>query len=95
MPYTRNFPTYEPVQWDGTNAEEILSKADAWFSCWPDQHATRDPESDVITTCNGYQLSLGDWLVPAGSWGVPEAGPEGSPEVVQDVVFQVKYAQQA
>jgi hypothetical protein len=95
MSYTLNAPTYEAIQWDGVNTEEILATADAWFSCWPDQHATHDPESGLITTCTGHQLGIGDWLVSAGSWGLPEAGRDGSPEVAQDAAFQVKYAQQA
>lgn len=70
-----------------------MAKADSWFSCWPGQHATLDAEAQVITTCNGYQLAFGDWLVSAGSWA-PDALREGYPEVVQDAVFQLKYSQQ-
>jgi hypothetical protein len=95
MSYTRNVSKREAVQWDGTNAEEVIAKADAWLSCWPGQHATHDVENGVIITCNNYQISLGDWLVSAGNWGLVEAGQDGDPEILQDSVFQVKYAQQA
>lgn len=71
----------------------MLARADSWFSCWPDQHAELDENSQVITTCSGHQLAVGDWLVSAGSWS-PGGPPEGYPEVVQDATFQVKYSQQ-
>lgn len=94
MSYTRNVPTYEALQWNGVNTAEVLEQADAWFSCWPGQQATHDPEANLITTCTGHQLAVGDWLVSAGNWGSPQAGTEGYPEVVQDAAFALKYSQQ-
>lgn len=93
MPYQMLPPTYDAIQWNGSNTQDVLAQADAWFSCWPGQHAAHDVDAGLITTCNGYQLALGDWLVSPGSWG-PGTPHEGFPEVVQDAVFQVKYRTQ-
>lgn len=94
MEYARKSPTYTAMQWDGTNTEDILAQADAWFACWPGDHATHDAEAELITICTGNQLAVGDWLVSAGTWG-PGLALEGYPEVVQDALFQLKYAPQA
>jgi len=89
--YTRNAPVYDALQWDGTNTEEVMAFADQWFPSWPGYETYYDEQNVQIVTRAGYIMNPGDWVVTAGLW-VSTPYRDGSPEIITDELFQVKYA---
>ena len=98
MTFTVKAPTYDAIQWDGSNAVECEAFFTAWFPQppppWPPGSVGTPPFAVDIETqrllCYGYIVNLGEWMVNGGIWG-PGSAWAGAPEVVSDVVFQAKY----
>lgn len=91
MPYSKNAPSYDALQWTGENIQEMIDFANTWHSCFPEETATHDTENNRIITCRGYVLDVGDWLITPGYWH-PLGNREGHAEVVTNEVFEVKYS---
>jgi hypothetical protein len=97
--FTSKAPTYEAIQWDGSNVAECEAFFTTWFPQppppWPPGSTGTPPfahnaDDQTLTVSPGYLVNLGDWLVNGGTWP-PGSAWAGGPEVVTDVVFQSKY----
>lgn len=99
MSYVARPPLYEAIQWDGTNAAECQAFYEAWFPQpappRPGEPVTpnfqHDAETSTLTLAPGYLVQVSDWMVNGGT-RPPDPSWAGSPEVVQDSTFQLKYA---
>jgi len=99
MAYVLRPPVYEAIQWTGSNVEDCAAFYSQWFPQppppLPGQEGTLpfryDAEASTLTVSPGYVLQVGDWMVNGGT-RPPDLAWAGSPEVVQDSAFQLKYA---
>lgn len=101
MTYLARPPVYEAIQWDGSNVEECRAFYEAWFpqpappppGYEAPPNFQHDADMSTLTIAPGYMLQVGDWMVNGGT-RPPDLAWAGSPEVVQDSAFQLKYAEQ-
>lgn len=101
MSFVAKAPTHEAIQWNGSNVAECEAFFLQWFPQppppWPPGSTgtppfSHDADAQTLTVSPGYIVNLGDWLVNGGTWG-PGSAWAGAPEVMPDVQFQSKYAQ--
>lgn len=92
MPYRKNPPTYDALQWTGDNLNDVLDFANIWNSCYPGESAQYNAETNQIVTCMGHTLNVGDWIVTPGYWH-PQGNRADVAEVISNEVFQVKYSE--
>lgn len=101
MSYVARPPIYEAIRWDGTNVEECRAFYETWFpqpappppGYEAPPNFQYDADAATLTIAPGYMLQVGDWMVNGGT-RPPDLSWAGSPEVVQDAAFALKYAEQ-